>query len=167
MVNSLLRHLLPNQEAERSKSRLDRFRKPEPGESWKDRIFVDFYRKDGFVSIFLTVSNCLEAVHERWHQAWERPSEGQISARTTGFHALIRFQSGQNPDIKPMTHEKARNGKILESPARCGAIQVAIRGSRVVCQTGIPVFKHPVGCAIEKPRTCLKPQRWTSGNSRK
>ncbi|MEQ9575558.1 MAG: hypothetical protein RLN77_08250, partial [Rhodospirillales bacterium] len=64
---------------------------PEASESWRDRIFVDFYRDDDFKSIFLVVSNYFEAVADKWPDAWKKPQEGQILSRTTGFNALIRF----------------------------------------------------------------------------
>ncbi len=91
VVNGLLRHLPKHQEKERSKSLLNISWKKEHNESWKDRIFVDFYRNDDFVSIFLNVSNFFEAVRLKWPDAWNNPVEGQILARTTGFNALIRF----------------------------------------------------------------------------
>ncbi len=91
VVNGLLRHLPQNQEKERSKSLFGISQKREPNESWRQRIFVDFYREDNFVAIFLNVSNYFDAVRERWPNAWGNPQEGQILARTTGFNALNRF----------------------------------------------------------------------------
>ena len=91
VVNGLLRHLPIHQEKERSKSLINLSWKKEKNESWKDRIFVDFYRKDDFTSIFLNISNFFDAVSEKWPDAWKNPKEGQILARTTGYYALIRF----------------------------------------------------------------------------
>ena len=91
VVNGLLRHLPPYQERERSKSLLQLSWKREEKESWRQRIFVDFYREDEFVNIFLNVSNFFEAVSDKWPAAWNNPQEGQILARTTGYNALIRF----------------------------------------------------------------------------
>ncbi|MCR9140268.1 MAG: DGQHR domain-containing protein [Alphaproteobacteria bacterium] len=91
VVNGLLRHLPKNQEKERSKSLFGRSKHAEPYETWKNRIFVDFYRNDDFASIFLTVSNFFEAVRQKWPEPWSNPQEGQILSRTTGFNALIRF----------------------------------------------------------------------------
>ena len=91
VVNGLLRHLPRNQEKERSKSLFGLSRRAEPNESWQDRIFVNFYRNDDVTSIFLVVSNYFDAVKEKWNDTWERPLEGQILARTTGYNALIRF----------------------------------------------------------------------------
>lgn len=91
VVNGLLRHLPPHQERERSKSLLQLSWKREEKESWRQRIFVDFYREDEFVNIFLNVSNYFEAVRNKWPAAWNNPQEGQILARTTGYNALIRF----------------------------------------------------------------------------
>ncbi|MEO9465320.1 DGQHR domain-containing protein [Sulfitobacter pontiacus] len=91
VVNGLLRHLPQNQEKERSKSLFGLSRKSEPNESWRSRIFVDFYRDDDFASILLNVSNFFEAVATKWPNAWRDPQEGQILPRTTGFNALIRF----------------------------------------------------------------------------
>lgn len=91
VVNGLLRHLPQNQEKERSKSIFGFGSKPEPRESWRDRIFVDYYRNDDVLSILLIVSNYFEAVRDRWGDAWSSPEEGQILSRTTGYNALIRF----------------------------------------------------------------------------
>lgn len=91
VVNGLLRYLPPNQEKERTKSLFGLSRKSEPKESWRSRIFIDFYREDDFAAILLIVSNYFEAVADKWPDAWNRPQEGQILARTTGFNALIRF----------------------------------------------------------------------------
>lgn len=91
VVNGLLRYLPQNQEKERSKSRFGFSRKSEKNESWRTRIFVDFYRNDDIPSIFLIVSNYFEAVAQKWPDAWGGPIEGQILSRTTGFNALIRF----------------------------------------------------------------------------
>ena len=91
VVNGLLRHLPKGQERERSKSILGLGQVPEPRESWENRIFVDFYRSDDFISILEIVSNYFEAVRTRWRQPWEEPREGQILCRTTGYNALIRF----------------------------------------------------------------------------
>ncbi len=91
VVNGLLRHLPKNQEKERSKSLLGWSRRAEPNESRKDRIFVDFYRADELVSIFLTITHFFEAARDKWPNAWTKPEEGQILMRTTGFNALIRF----------------------------------------------------------------------------
>jgi DGQHR domain-containing protein len=115
VVNGLLRHLPKDQEKERSKSLFGRSRKPEPYESWKTRIFVDFYRDDDFASIFLIVSNFFEAVAERWPQAWSEPAEGQILSRTTGYNALIRFLKVSYLNIvdKPRIVEKSEFLRIL------------------------------------------------------
>lgn len=91
VVNGLLRHLPKNQEHERSKSILGLARKREENESWRDRIFVDFYRTDDFLSILLIVTNYFDAVRDRWCEAWESAEQGRILNRTTGFNALIRF----------------------------------------------------------------------------
>ena len=91
VVNGLLRHLPRNQEKERSKSLFGLSKKVEPYESWKNRIFVDFYRKGDIASIFLVVSNYFDAVKEKWPEPWSDPEEGQILARTTGYNALVRF----------------------------------------------------------------------------
>lgn len=91
VVNGLLRYLPQNQEKERSKSLFGLSKKAEPNESWRNRIFVDFYRADDFTSIFLIVSNYFEAVAEKWPNVWKEPEEGQILPRTTGYNALIRF----------------------------------------------------------------------------
>lgn len=91
VVNGLLRHLPKDQEAERSKSILGWARKPEPGETWRDRIFVPFYREEDSTSVLIIVSNYFEAVRLRWEQAWDQPERGQILCRTTGYNALIRF----------------------------------------------------------------------------
>lgn len=91
VVSGLLRHLPPNQEKERSKSIFGFSRRVEPNESWRNRVFVDFYRNDDFTSIFLNVSNFFDAVAGKWPDAWHEPEEGQILCRTTGFNALIRF----------------------------------------------------------------------------
>jgi DGQHR domain-containing protein len=91
VVNGLLRHLPKDQEKERSKSLLGWVGRSEPQESWRDRIFVDFYREDDMLSIMLNVSNFFEAVESRWPQAWNDPEAGQILCRTAGYNALIRF----------------------------------------------------------------------------
>jgi len=91
VVNGLLRYLPPNQEKERSKSLFGLSRRSEPRESWRSRIFIDYYREDDFAAILLIVSNYFEAVADKWPDAWNNPQEGQILARTTGFNALIRF----------------------------------------------------------------------------
>ncbi len=91
VVNGLLRHLPTNQERERSKSLLGFSRRPEPNESWRNRIFVDFYRDDNLAAIFLVVSNYFQAVKNRWPDAWTTSQEGLILSRTTGFNAHIRF----------------------------------------------------------------------------
>lgn len=91
VVNGLLRYLPQNQEKERSKSLFGFSRRSENNESWRTRIFVDFYRGDDVTSIFLIVSNYFEAVADKWPNAWMEPKEGQILSRTTGFNALIRF----------------------------------------------------------------------------
>jgi len=91
VVNGLLRYLPQNQEKERSKSLFGLSRRSESHESWRNRIFVDFYREDDFASILLVVSNFFEAVAEKWHSPWYDPQEGQILSRTTGYNALIRF----------------------------------------------------------------------------
>jgi len=91
VVNGLLRHLPKNQEKERSKSIFGLSSKTELNESWRNRIFIDFYRSDDFASIFLNVSNFFQAVAEKWPVAWSGAKEGQILSRTTGYNALIRF----------------------------------------------------------------------------
>ncbi len=91
VVNGLLRHLPRRQDEERSNSLLGLSGRQQPNESWRQRIFVDFYREDDLVAIFLNVSNFFEAVRDKWPGAWNNPQEGQILARTTGFNALIRF----------------------------------------------------------------------------
>ncbi|MBB3230123.1 DGQHR domain-containing protein [Halomonas stenophila] len=91
VVNGLLRHLPKNQEKERSKSILGFGGRKEPRESWKNRIFVDYYRDEDFVSILLIVSNYFEAVRDKWPGAWDSHEQGMILSRTTGYNALIRF----------------------------------------------------------------------------
>ncbi|MEP3115816.1 DGQHR domain-containing protein [Nisaea sp.] len=91
VVDGLLRHLPKKQEKERTKSLFGWAGQAEPDENWRDRIFVDFYRKEDFVSIFLIVSNYFEAARRRWPSPWDTPEEGQILCRTTGYNALIRF----------------------------------------------------------------------------
>ncbi|MCE8033118.1 DGQHR domain-containing protein [Billgrantia tianxiuensis] len=91
VVNGLLRHLPKNQEKERSKSILGFGGRREPRESWRDRIFVNFYREEDFLSILLIVSNYFEAVRQKWPVAWNSEEQGMILSRTTGYNALIRF----------------------------------------------------------------------------
>lgn len=91
VVNGLLRYLPKNQEKERSKSIFGFSKRSEPGENWRERLFVDYYREDDFASIFLIVSNFFSAVKAKWPTAWENPQEGQVLSRTTGYNALIRF----------------------------------------------------------------------------
>ncbi|PVH27230.1 DGQHR domain-containing protein [Pararhodobacter oceanensis] len=91
MVSGLLRHLPRNQEKERSKSIWGRTSQAEPGETWRERIFVDFYRKEDALSVLLCVSNYFEAISERWPDAWHSNEQGQILSKTTGYNAFIRF----------------------------------------------------------------------------
>lgn len=91
VVNGLLRHLPQHQEKERSKSILGLRARTEPGENWRNRIFVDFYRDGNILAILLNVSNYFNAVQCRWYTAWNSKDQGQILSRTTGYNALIRF----------------------------------------------------------------------------
>ncbi|NVJ96892.1 MAG: DGQHR domain-containing protein [Alphaproteobacteria bacterium] len=91
VVNGLLRHLPKDQEKERTKSLFGFGGKSEPNESWRDRIFVEFYRREDLASILEVVENFFDAVKEKWPDAWDDSVEGQILNRTTGFNALIRF----------------------------------------------------------------------------
>jgi len=91
VVNGLLRHLPPSQELERSKSLFGLGSEREPRESWRDRIFVEFYRNDDVLSIFKIVTNYFQAVSDRWPEAWSSEEEGIILSKTTGYNALIRF----------------------------------------------------------------------------
>ncbi len=91
VVKGLLRHLPPNQERERTKSILGIGSRSEDNESWRDRIFVDFYRKNQKVDVFDNVSNYFAAVRNRWPGAWDEIQPGAILNRTTGFDAFIRL----------------------------------------------------------------------------
>lgn len=91
VVNGLLRHLPKNQEKERSKSILGLLGKPEPRETWKDRIFVGYYRSEDILSMLKIVTNYFSAVRDKWPQAWDAPESGQILCRTTGYNALVRL----------------------------------------------------------------------------
>ena len=116
VVNGLLRYLPPNQEKERSKSLFGLSRRSEPRESWRSRIFIDYYREDDFAAILLIVSNYFEAVADKWPDAWNNPQEGQILARTTGFNALIRFLKDaflHIVDDKPRVVETSEFAKIF------------------------------------------------------
>ena len=117
VVNGLLRHLPPRQEKERSNSLFGLSGKPGTNESWKQRIFVDFYRKDDLVAIFLNVSNFFEAVRGKWPGAWDHPQEGQILARTTGYNALIRFLKDVFLEVsspQPRTVEKSEFADVFD-----------------------------------------------------
>ena len=57
VVNGLLRHLPKDQDKERSKSLWGLVSKREPGETWQNRVFAEFYRNEDALSILLTVSN--------------------------------------------------------------------------------------------------------------
>jgi DGQHR domain-containing protein len=91
VVNGLLRHLPPSQELERTKSLFGLGSQREPRESWKDRIFVDFYRDDDVLSMLKIVTNYFRSVSARWPEAWSSEEEGVILSKTTGYNALIRF----------------------------------------------------------------------------
>lgn len=91
VVEGLLRHLPPSQELERSKSLFGLSSRSEPRESWRDRIFVQFYRDDDVLSMFKILTNYFQAVADRWEGAWNSDEEGIILSRTTGYNALIRF----------------------------------------------------------------------------
>lgn len=91
VVNGLLRHLPKGQDFERNKSIFGFTKKPEPGETWKNRIFTEFYRSEDTLSILKVTSNYFEAVRDRWPISWNYPEEGRILCRTTGYNALIRF----------------------------------------------------------------------------
>jgi DGQHR domain-containing protein len=91
VVNGLLRHLPPSQELERSKSLFGLSSRREARESWRDRIFVDFYRDDDPLSMLKIVTNYFQAVADRWEAAWLSDEEGVILSKTTGYNALIRF----------------------------------------------------------------------------
>lgn len=115
VVNGLLRHLPKDQEKERSKSILGFGGRREPRESWKERIFVEYYRNEDFVSILLIVSNYFEAVREKWKDAWESEEQGRILSRTTGYNALIRFLKDAYLEIvdKPRVVEKREFAEIF------------------------------------------------------
>jgi DGQHR domain-containing protein len=115
VVNGLLRHLPQDQEKERSKSIFGFGSKPEPRESWRDRIFVDYYRNDDVFSILLIVSNYFEAVRDTWGNAWSNPEEGQILSRTTGYNALIRFLKDAYVSVvdEPRVVEREEFAKIF------------------------------------------------------
>lgn len=116
VVNGLLRHLPKDQEKERSKSLWGLVSKSEPGETWRNRVFVDFYRKEDALSVLLTVSNFFEAVRDKWSDAWNSNEQGQILTRTTGFNALIRFMKDAILEIvdSPRVVEKEEFAKIFE-----------------------------------------------------
>jgi DGQHR domain-containing protein len=117
VVNGLLRYLPRDQEKERSKSLFGFTRKSEPNESWRNRLFVDFYRQKDVPSIVLIVSNYFEAVADKWPNAWNAPQEGQILSRTTGFNALIRFLKDAYLHIvedEPRVVEKSEFAKIFD-----------------------------------------------------
>lgn len=115
VVNGLLRHLPKDQEKERSKSLLGLGRRRERDESWRNRIFVDYYRDDEFLPILLIVSNYFDAVRDRWSVAWNSTEQGMILARTTGFNALIRFLKDAYLEIvdSPRVVEKQEFAEIF------------------------------------------------------
>jgi hypothetical protein len=117
VVNGLLRYLPQNQEKERSKSLFGFSRRSEDNESWRSRIFVDFYRDEDVPSIFLIVSNYFDAVADKWPNAWNEPKEGQILSRTTGFNALIRFLKDAYLHIvedEPRVVEKSEFAQVFD-----------------------------------------------------
>jgi DGQHR domain-containing protein len=91
VVRGILRHMPANPEREKNKGFLGTFAKPEPGESFRTRIFSPFYRRQDSVSIFQILDNYFSAVEDEWPSAWIDPEEGFILNRTNGYNALIRF----------------------------------------------------------------------------
>lgn len=116
VVNGILRHLPKDQEKERSKSILGFGGRREIKESWRDRIFVDYYRNEDFLSILLILSNYFEAVRDRWPSAWDSDEQGMILSRTTGYNALIRFLSDAYKELvdEPRVVEKHEFLEIFE-----------------------------------------------------
>lgn len=115
VVNGLLRYLPVNQEKERSKSIFGFSRKSEPGEDWRQRILIPFYRDDDITSIFLNISNFFEAAADKWPDAWWNPKGGQIISRTTGYNALIRFMKDAYLSVvrEPRVVEKSEFDEIF------------------------------------------------------